>query len=241
MTYCDQAGFSTALGIHCDSPEMHFGQDMNAELAKTPPEAPRKTRIVVHVVAAGQAERALLARSVFSTGHHAEVYNDTSEFLQYHPQEGVVLIDEATSGGSAKLINDLNDAGLWLPIIGIGKDLSLDTVIAGTKAGVVDYFVGDIVTEVLVGKLEAAHRYGQANQSQRARKSVARQLINRLSAREREVVDFMARGLSNKAMARELAISPRTIEIHRMKMLSKLNTKTSAEAIRLRLLAFGEL
>ena len=56
-----------------------------------------------------------------------------------------------------------------------------------------------------------------------------------LSPREREVLDWLTRGCSNKVIARELTISPRTVEIHRANMMSKLGARHSAEAIRLRL------
>ena len=57
----------------------------------------------------------------------------------------------------------------------------------------------------------------------------------RLSRREREVLDWLSEGSSNKAIARQLCISPRTVEIHRANMMSKLGARHAAEAVRLRL------
>jgi DNA-binding CsgD family transcriptional regulator len=53
--------------------------------------------------------------------------------------------------------------------------------------------------------------------------------------REREVLDWLAEGSSNKAIARELDISPRTVEIHRANMMTKLGARHAAEAVRLKL------
>jgi two-component system response regulator FixJ len=69
----------------------------------------------------------------------------------------------------------------------------------------------------------------------RRRMIKARTRIANLSTREREVLHWLAEGSSNKAIARELDISPRTFEIHRANMMAKLGAKHAAEAVRLRL------
>ncbi|WP_232366704.1 response regulator transcription factor [Alteripontixanthobacter muriae] len=63
----------------------------------------------------------------------------------------------------------------------------------------------------------------------------ARGRLSALSGHEREVLDWLSRGSSNKNIARELDISPRTVEIHRANMMSKLGANHAADAVRLRL------
>jgi FixJ family two-component response regulator len=63
----------------------------------------------------------------------------------------------------------------------------------------------------------------------------ARDRIASLSVREREVLEWLAQGSSNKVIARELDISPRTVEIHRANMMHKLGARHAAEAVRLKL------
>lgn len=201
----------------------------------------RSVRIVVHIIAPQQSDRALLARTIFSAGHHAEIYSDPLELISHRPSDGVVIIDDSTTGVSVDLLGAMADAGIWLPVIGFGKQLAYDTVIAGTKAGVADYYIGNFDQTALIAKLETAYLSGQVVLEARMRRAKARLLITGLSAREREVIDLLATGCSNKEMARILAISPRTVEIHRMKMMSKLCAKTSADAIRLRLEAFSTI
>lgn len=87
--------------------------------------------------------------------------------------------------------------------------------------------------------ISRAAKEADAFRAQRARAAEARQRISRLSLREREVLDRLADGCSNKAIARDLDISPRTVEIHRMKMMGKLGARHAAEAVRLRIEASG--
>ncbi|WP_246449656.1 response regulator transcription factor [Qipengyuania soli] len=63
----------------------------------------------------------------------------------------------------------------------------------------------------------------------------ARNRIAVLSTREREVLDWLAEGCSNKLIASEMSISPRTVEIHRAKMMSKLGADHVSQAVRLRM------
>lgn len=201
-----------------------------------PPEiVPGTTHISVHIVANGQEDRAALARMVFSAGHHAEVYSDTAELLTHRPCGGIFLIDENAPGQCAQVMTALGNAGLWLPVIGFADRLEFDAVIAGIKAGVTDYFAMDADTTKIINKLEAAYLSGQNARDSRAHRALACFRLGNLSARESEVITLLAEGYSNKEMARKLAISPRTIEIYRMKMMTKLGARTSAEAIRLKL------
>ena len=82
---------------------------------------------------------------------------------------------------------------------------------------------GNIDEDRLLARLEA--------QIAQARDEAA-DLIRTLSPRETHVLALMTRGYSNKAIARQLEISPRTVEVHRANMLAKINARSSADAVR---------
>ncbi|MES2698317.1 MAG: LuxR C-terminal-related transcriptional regulator, partial [Pseudomonadota bacterium] len=83
----------------------------------------------------------------------------------------------------------------------------------------------------------AAHVASDGGRHAEARRRLieARQRLGMLSRREREVLDWLSEGCSNKAIARTLEISPRTLEIHRANMMDKLGATHAADAVRLRM------
>lgn len=217
--------------------------DMFAQPVTEDPGAPSRVqapeRMYIHVVASNQLERAAKARLIFSLGHHAEVYEDADELIAMMPEQGLVLMGEDGTGVACRLMDKMNSQGIWLPVIAFAPKLDCDSIVAGIKAGVVDYLVGDIPPAQLLTKLRKGYAEGQACLAVRVRQALARRAVKSLSRREAEVLRLVTTGLSNKEIARELDISPRTVEIHRMKMMTKLGAKTSAQAIRVEIEAAG--
>lgn len=197
------------------------------------------SRVTVHVVSHNEGERAQMARLIFSLGHHAEVYNDAAEIAEHAPVNGVILVRETEQRDCICVLEHMDSAGRWLPIIGFGDQLSTGIIVQGVKAGVLDYIVGSCSPSIVNEKIRACYLEGEKIISARRRQTNARQKVRNLSCREGEVLGFLANGCSNKEIARFLEISPRTVEIHRMKMMVKLGAKHSADAIRIQLEAGG--
>ena len=147
--------------------------------------------------------------------------------------------DEPVGDGIRKLIAAMMHAGHWLPVVAIAEAPETSAVVMAIKAGALDYLAQPTQIGPLNDAVARATREADTFRAQRARAAEARQRISRLSLREREVLDRLAEGCSNKAIARELDISPRTVEIHRMKMMGKLGARHAAEAVRLRIEATG--
>jgi two-component system response regulator FixJ len=193
-------------------------------------------RITLHIVGGTSRTRAEQARLAFSLDHHAEVYSDLDELLDRPPRNGVIIAcEDVLEIGIRPLLERLGEAGICLPLVAASIEPGVEDVVGAIQAGALDYLQLPLTTDELERML--AHFHSDAGRHAEARRRLveARRRIGSLSKREREVLDWLSEGCSNKAIARELAISPRTVEIHRANMMDKLGAHHAAEAVRLRL------
>ena len=204
-----------------------------------------QNRITIHFVEPDSRLRAEQSRMAMAMGHHAEVYANVAELLEHPPRSGIIVARDAPdrpcephveAGCRVEaLLERLEQAGIWLPLIAASESPTIGRVVEAMKGGALDYLALPLEEHRLAEALARVAREAAAHAEARRRMIEARDRISRLSQREREVLDWLANGSSNKAIARALAISPRTVEIHRANMMDKLGAKHSAEAVRLRL------
>ena len=190
----------------------------------------------LHFIDACSRQRAELARVGFSLGHHSEVYGDLSELSVHPPREGIIIArDTAEEGGIGLILDRLSRLGIWLPVIAVDVQPNPGRIVEAIKAGALDYLALPLDPDRFGRSLARIEKEAEMFGAERRRMIEARDRIASLSAREREVLDWLAEGSSNKVIARELNISPRTVEIHRANMMSKLGANHAAEAVRLKL------
>ncbi len=191
-------------------------------------------RLVLHIVDSDSRSRAEQARTAFALGHHAEVYSDLAEFVERAPGSGIVLLSERTiEAPFGELFERFDELGVWLPVIVCAQAPRIESIVAAIKSGALDYLYLPLEAGRLARSL--ARVSAEADAQGRARQHLAesRRRVALLSKREREVLELLALGSSNKLIARALSISPRTVEIHRSNMMTKLRAGHAAEAVRL--------
>jgi FixJ family two-component response regulator len=193
-----------------------------------------KQRPILHIVDSDSRSRAEQARIAFALGHHAEVYSDLGELLERPARYGIILLRQrALDVSLGELFDRLGARGVWLPVVVCAEDPQLDRVVDAVKQGALDYLQLPLEAGRLARSLTRVAEEADAHLRSRQRLTDARHRVGMLSKREREVLELLSLGSSNKLIARELGISPRTVEIHRSNMMTKLRANHSAEAVRL--------
>lgn len=171
----------------------------------------------------------------FQLSHH-EIHVEPLESLvemsgKWERVEAVLIA--ADPARIAQSVTAMVENGKWLPIIAFDADPRPGEVIAAIRAGAVDFAEWPSDPAILARAIDSAIRNAPELGGQKRREVKATRMLRRLSKREREVLCGLADGKSNKGIGQQLAISPRTVEAHRAKMMAKIGATSSSEAIRI--------
>lgn len=171
-----------------------------------------------------------------------EAFASAAEFLEAYPQPlveaGCILLDirmPMMSGMELQL--KLNDLGWTTPIIFLTGHGDIEMAVQAMKLGAYGFLAKPFKDQVLLDEVAAAVRFAQQAKESILRQQAAQQLLARLSPRESEVADLLARGQSNKTIAQQLGISEKTVHIHRQKIMEKAEISSAAELTQLMLRA----
>lgn len=188
----------------------------------------------LHIVDSDMTRRTNLVRMVLAAGHHAEIYASADELVAHAPAGGLVILhDDPEAETVPNLIAAIHETGSWLPVIAISERPDRRAIVKAMKAGAVDYLPVPNQYDALGEAIDRSASEVAEHRNRRTRASSARQRLERLTARERQVLELMALGGTNKTMARDLGISQNTIEIHRQNMVNKLGALNSVDAARI--------
>lgn len=174
--------------------------------------------------------RTTIVREISKDIPHVEPYEGISELDHWWNEQSVLLLydqDDVVSDVIAKM----NEKGIYQPIIAYSSKPSVDQVVNAVLQGALDYMEWPFQGRQLVSHLEIVkHRFAELGGRKHA-SNQAKNRIERLTSRELEVLSLLAGGRTNSVIADKLNISPRTVEVHRANMMTKLNAKHVAEAI----------
>ncbi|ODT06840.1 MAG: DNA-binding response regulator [Mesorhizobium sp. SCN 65-20] len=188
----------------------------------------------VYLVDDDEAVREALAFLLSTYGITAETFGDPQTFLAHVDEDrpGVLVVDLRMPLVSGQQLHQkLGERGIDWPAIMITGHGDVAACRRAFKAGIQDFLTKPVDGEVLVDALQQ----GFASLDAGLEKREARALLAKLTEREREVLDMVARGWASKEIAASLEVSARTIDAHRAKIAEKLGTSSVAEQVRLAL------
>ncbi len=195
---------------------------------------------VVHVIDDDESVRHALAFLLATSGIPVRVHESGDAFLETVDglQPGCILTDIRMPGTDGlALQRRLVELGINLPVIVMTGHGDVPMAVEAMKVGAVDFIEKPFDDAVLLRAIQTAlDRYNeQGKRDSEAALITAK--VNGLSVRERQVLDGLIAGRANKTIAYDLEISPRTVEIHRANVMTKMGAASLSELIRMALLA----
>lgn len=188
----------------------------------------------LHFVEADSRQRAELVKVGTSIGCHCEIYSDYLEVAAYPPRSGIIFVrDRIESGGIALVLERLLECGISLPVVAMDVDLNPARIVEAIKGGALDYLALPLNGEQLANCLLRIGPEAEEACAARRRMIDTRKKMASLSARERQVFEAILKSETNEEIAKRLKISSRTIEAHRGRMMSKLELRRTADAVKL--------
>jgi two-component system response regulator FixJ len=191
---------------------------------------------VVHVIDDDEAMRESLAFLFKTAKVKAEVYDGADSFLKRLPQPsgGCVVTDVRMPGMSGiDLLKRLRELKNPIPVIVITGHGDIPLAVEAMKWGASDFLEKPFDDELLLAAVRSAMADQAADQEVMAQRSAIQQRLTKLSARERQVLDGLIAGHPNKTIAYDLGISPRTIEIYRANVMTKMEAQSLSELVRM--------
>jgi len=193
----------------------------------------RPTIFIVDDDAAVRDALKLLLRSV---GQAVETYASAQEFLEGYGEDrpGCLVLDIRMPGMSGlELQQKLNEKHSILPIIFITGHGDVPMAVEAMQAGAVDFIQKPFRDQDLIDRINQALEKDGANRAALGERNDIRRRLETLTPREREVLDLVVHGKANKVIAGDLNLSQRTVEIHRARVMEKMQASSLAHLVRM--------
>ena len=190
----------------------------------------------VYVVDDDEAIRRFLRGLIPSVGLRVETYATAQEFLDAYQagSPGCLLLDIRMPDISGlELQAELKRRGIDLPVIILTGHGDVRVAVHAMKAGAVDFIEKPFNNELLLHGIQKAIADNLRSGVTRVRRQEILQRQDALTTREREVLGMVVAGETNKGVARRLGISEKTVEIHRAKVMEKMQAKSLADLVKI--------
>jgi FixJ family two-component response regulator len=191
--------------------------------------------VTVFIVDDDRAVRDSLSLLLSVRGYRTSTFASAEDFLAaLRPDwKGCLIADIRLPGmDGLQLQRELARRGVALPVVIVTAHGDVGSARAAFKADAVDFLEKPFDEDGPVAAVEAALRRQRDRASLPGRDEESARRVASLTEREREVMALLVEGLHNVEVARRLGISPRTVEVHKARVMAKLEARNLAELIR---------
>lgn len=192
----------------------------------------------VYIIDDDNAVRDSLSIQLDAAGYEVESFASAVDFIKAAasiPLGCVVSDVQMPDMDGLELQKRLNEMQLHFPVVIVTGHADVAIAVRAMKAGAVDFIEKPFEEKAILDSIELAQSHFAARRESDAVEATARGKLSSLTPREREVFEEMVRGKQNKVIAFDLDISPRTVEVHRARVLEKLEARSLSELVRLAL------
>jgi two-component system response regulator FixJ len=196
-----------------------------------PPES-----IVVHVIDDDEAARQSLEFLLRANAMEVQTYESGTVFLNVarRLKSGCVITDVRMPEISGiELLRRLKELKIFLPVIVITGHGDVPLAVEAMKFGAADFLEKPFDDEILLAAVRSALDRQDSDGKRQAERAAIDDRLGALSKREREVLDGLVTGRANKQIAFDLGISPRTVEIYRANLMTKMQAASLSELVRM--------
>lgn len=183
----------------------------------------------VYIIDDDEAVRDSIKELVKSVNLNAEIFASANSFLDIYTADkvGCLVLDIRMARMSGLVLQKrLNEMDATLPIIFITGHGEVDMAVEAVKSGAVDFIQKPYHEQSLLDSINDALELDARNRNKNQQADALEQHRAELTTREREVMDLLLQGQTNKLIAKSLGISPRTVEVHRHHILKKYNVNS---------------
>jgi len=197
-----------------------------------------KKNPIIMVVDDDSGVRNAMRSLLKSVGLESALYASAQEFLTaYQPaQPGCLVLDIRMPGMSGlELQQQLNMLGAVIPVIFMTGHGDIPMAVEAMQHGAFDFLQKPFRDQDLLDRIQRAIARDTEQRQTLGETARIKAHVASLTAREREVLDLMTQGKQNKVIAQDLGVSPRTVEIHRARVMEKMNAQSVAQLVRMML------
>jgi len=195
---------------------------------------------IVHVVDDDVDVRKSLGFLLATADFAVRLYESATAFLATEPKEldGCIVSDVRMPGiDGIEFLRQLKGRGLKVPVIVMTGHADVALAVQAMKEGAADFIEKPFDDQVLIDAIRSALDHRSQPAAEHPQSTEIRKNLATLSERERQVLEGLVSGLPNKTIAYDLGISPRTVEIHRANVMSKMGAGSLSHLVRMALIA----